>query len=81
MEEPTVTCPVCDGDGEFLLEDDVIFCPECGGTGFISKEQFEEWWKEMKFGVGSKELREQNGKELQRKWKIFLKEQKKKNEK
>ena len=38
-EEPTVTCPLCDGDGEFMLgKDDVITCPECGGYGCITEK-------------------------------------------
>lgn len=31
MDELTVVCPVCDGDGEFITEDDVYTCYECGG--------------------------------------------------
>ena len=49
-EEPTVVCPVCDGDGEFLTEDDVYTCPICDGLGCVTKGKYKEWseWcKEM----------------------------------
>ena len=45
--EITVLCPLCDGDGEFLTEDDVLTCPECGGKGSITMKQYEQWYKEM----------------------------------
>ena len=47
IEEPTVVCPVCDGDGEFCTEDDVYTCAECGGIGFITEKRYKEWQKEM----------------------------------
>ncbi len=46
--EREIDCPVCDGDGEFVTEDDVYTCSECGGIGCISIKRYKEWLKEMK---------------------------------
>ena len=48
--EDTALCPVCDGDGEFIIDDgtDVLTCSECGGIGSISMRRYKEWLKEMK---------------------------------
>ena len=43
MEE----CPVCNGDGEFLTDDDVYTCSVCGGSGQISTLRRVKWIKEM----------------------------------
>ena len=40
-------CPVCDGDGEFLTDDDVYTCSECGGSGQISTLRRVKWIKEI----------------------------------
>ena len=40
-------CPICNGDGEFLTDDDVYTCPECGGSGQISTLRRVKWIKEM----------------------------------
>lgn len=47
--EDTALCPVCDGDGEFIIDDgtDVLTCPECGGIGSISMRRYKEWLKEV----------------------------------
>ena len=47
--EDTALCPVCDGDGEFIIVDgtDVLTCSECGGIGSISMRRCKEWLKEM----------------------------------
>ena len=45
--EDTALCPVCDGDGEFVTEDDVYTCSVCGGIGSISMKRYKEWLKEM----------------------------------
>ena len=43
----TIWCPVCDGDGEFITDDDVYTCSECGGIGQISTLRRVKWIKEM----------------------------------
>ena len=43
-----VWCPVCNGDGEFITEDDVYTCSVCGGIGQISMQRYKQWIKEMK---------------------------------
>lgn len=43
----TVWCPVCDGDGEFITEDDVYTCSVCDGIGEISMSRYKQWIKEM----------------------------------
>lgn len=47
--ERQLDCPVCDGDGEFIIDDgtDVLTCPECGGIGSISMRRYKEWLKEV----------------------------------
>ena len=48
MDELTVVCPVCNGDGEFITEDDVYTCCECGGIGYITAYRYKKWCEEMK---------------------------------
>ena len=47
MDELTVVCPVCDGDGEFIAKDDVYTCCECGGIGYITAYRYKKWCEEM----------------------------------
>ena len=45
--QTTAECPVCNGDGEFLTDDDVYTCSVCGGIGQISTLRRVRWIKEM----------------------------------
>lgn len=45
--EDTALCPVCDGDGEFVTEDDVYTCSVCGGLGYITAYRYKKWCKDM----------------------------------
>ena len=49
MDELTVVCPVCDGDGEFIIDNgcDVLTCSECGGVGYITAYRYKKWCEEM----------------------------------
>ena len=68
-----VCCPCCDGDGEFLTQDDAYTCGVCNGKGFLTGEEYRKFKKEWESDV-----REKNAKELKKAWKEFLKEQEKK---
>ena len=46
-EQQEVECPVCNGDGEFITEDDVYTCCECGGIGYITAYRYKKWCEEM----------------------------------
>lgn len=58
MDELTVVCPVCDGDGEFITEDDVYTCCGCGGIGYISAYRYKKLCDEMEW-LCRKEIREE----------------------
>ena len=47
-EQQEVECPVCNGDGEFITEDDVYTCCGCGGIGYISAYRYKKLCEEMK---------------------------------
>ena len=46
-EQQEVECPVCNGNGEFITEDDVYTCCECGGIGYITAYRYKKWCEEM----------------------------------
>lgn len=63
MDELTVVCPVCDGNGEFIIDNgcDVLICSECGGIG--TKSGARKW---NRYAIRI-QIQNQNEMELQKK--------------
>ena len=46
MKEKEIECPFCQGDGEFITEDDCYICNCCEGLGYLTKRKLEKYIKE-----------------------------------